>query len=102
MVLFEHNNWSNARISRYRYGNEVESSFLLNRTAGCSSDCNPVRSVILGWPFWGQITADKIFETAFLDEVYQNSLWGADKEATDRQSAIRAEFKDVERFMNML
>ena len=60
-------------------------------------------SIILGLAFQtGRITAEDIFETAFLDELHQNSLWGADKEAADRQSAIRSEFKDVERFMNML
>ena len=60
-------------------------------------------SVILGLAFQrGRINAGDIFETAFLDEMYQNSLWGVDKEAADRQSAIRSEFMDVERFMNML
>jgi chaperone required for assembly of F1-ATPase len=60
-------------------------------------------SVILGLAFQkGRITARDIFETAFLDELYQNSLWGADEEAKDRQSAIEAEFMDIERFMNML
>ena len=60
-------------------------------------------SVILGLAFQtGQITAGDIFQTAFLEELYQNSIWGVDKEAKDRQSAIRTEFKDIERFMNML
>ena len=59
--------------------------------------------VILGLAFQtGQITAGDIFQTAFLEELYQNSIWGVDKEAKDRQSAIRTEFKDIERFMNML
>ena len=60
-------------------------------------------SVVLGLAFLErQLGADDVFETAFLDELYQNSLWGTDEEAADRQAAIRSELKDVERFMNML
>ena len=60
-------------------------------------------SVVLGLAFQGRhLGADDVFETAFLDELYQNSLWGADEEAADRQAAIRSELKDVERFMDML
>ena len=60
-------------------------------------------SVVLGLAFLErQLGADDVFETAFLDELYQNSLWGTDEEAADRQAAIRSELKDVERFMDML
>ena len=60
-------------------------------------------SVVLGLAFQErQLSADDVFETAFLDELYQNSLWGTDEEAADRQAAIRSELKDVERFMDML
>ena len=60
-------------------------------------------SVVLGLAFQErQLGADDVFETAFLDELYQNSLWGTDEEAADRQAAIRSELKDVERFMDML
>ena len=60
-------------------------------------------SVILGLAFQErQLGADDVFETAFLDELYQNSLWGTDEEAAERQAAIRSELKDVERFMDML
>ena len=60
-------------------------------------------SVVLGLAFQaGQLAADGLFETAFLDELYQNSLWGTDEDAADRQAAIRSELKDVERFMTML
>ena len=60
-------------------------------------------SVVLGLAFQsGDLSAEDLFETAFLDELYQNSLWGADEEAVSRQSVIRSELKDVERFMNML
>ena len=60
-------------------------------------------SVVLGLAFQErQLSADDVFETAFLDELYQNSLWGTDEEAADRQVAIRSELKDVERFMDML
>ena len=60
-------------------------------------------SVVLGLAFLErELGADDVFETAFLDELYQNSLWGTDEEAADRQAAIRSELKDVERFMDML
>ena len=60
-------------------------------------------SVVLGLAFQErQLGADDVFETAFLDELYQNSLWGTDKEAAVRQAAIRSELKNVERFMDML
>ena len=60
-------------------------------------------SVVLGLAFQGRhLDADEVFETAFLDELYQNSLWGTDEEAAARQAAIRSELKNVERFMDML
>ena len=60
-------------------------------------------SVVLGLAFQGrQLGADDVFETAFLDELYQNSLWGTDEESAHRQATIRSELKDVERFMDML
>ena len=60
-------------------------------------------SVVLGLAFQARrLSADDLFDIAFLDELYQNSLWGTDDEAARRQSVIRSELKDVERFMNML
>ena len=60
-------------------------------------------SVVLGLAFQErQLGADDVFETAFLDELHQNSLWGVDEEAAVRQAAIRSELKNVERFMDML
>ncbi len=60
-------------------------------------------SVVLGLAFLErQLGADDVFETAFLDELYQNSLWGKDEEAAVRQAAIKSELKNVERFMDML
>tara|TARA_B100000963_G_scaffold64327_1_gene52276 strand:+ start:1827 stop:2516 length:690 start_codon:yes stop_codon:yes gene_type:complete len=60
-------------------------------------------SVVLGLAFQEkQLGADDVFEIAFLDELYQNSLWGKDEEAAVRQKAIRSELKNVERFMDML
>ena len=57
----------------------------------------------MGLAFQGRhLGEDEVFETAFLDELYQNSLWGTDEEAADRQVAIRSELKNVERFMDML
>ena len=60
-------------------------------------------SVVLGLAFQErQLGSDDVFETAFLDELYQNSLWGTDEEAAVRQAAIRSELKNIERFMYML
>ena len=49
-------------------------------------------SVVLGLAFLErQASASDVFENAFLEELYQNSLWGTDEEAAVRRAAIKSE-----------
>ena len=60
-------------------------------------------SLVLGLGFVaGQLNAEQLFSTAFLDELWQNEKWGRDYEAEDRQNHIRAELADAARFLQLL
>ena len=60
-------------------------------------------SLVLGLGFVaGQLDADQLFSTAFLDELWQNEKWGCDYEAEDRQNHIRAELAEAARFLQLL
>jgi chaperone required for assembly of F1-ATPase len=60
-------------------------------------------SLVLGLGFVsGQLDAEQLFSTAFLDELWQNEKWGRDYEAEDRQNHIRAELADAARFLQLL
>jgi chaperone required for assembly of F1-ATPase len=52
--------------------------------------------------FNGWISGHRAGEVAFLDELYQESLWGVDQEALDRRNAICTKISNVERFLNLL
>lgn len=49
-----------------------------------------------------QLTADEAFEAAFVDELYQAEVWGADEEAEARRAHLRAETGDLERWFQAL
>ena len=49
-----------------------------------------------------QLDAEQLFNTAFLDELWQNEKWGRDYEAEDRQNYIRAELAEAARFLQLL
>ncbi len=60
-------------------------------------------SFILGLAFFQhEIDAEQLFTIAFLEELYQNELWGLDAEAVERQNAIRAELSEIEKFLAFL
>ena len=60
-------------------------------------------SLVLGLGFVaGQLDAEQLFSTAFLDELWQNEKWGRDYEADDRQNYIRAELAEAARFLQLL
>ena len=60
-------------------------------------------SFVLGYAFLQrEISAETLFHLCFLDELYQNRKWGADKEAMARHSNIFSELKDVESILSML
>ena len=60
-------------------------------------------SLVLGLAFLrGEIDQRKLFETAFLDELWQVEKWGSDFEAEDRRGFIQGELDDVARFLSLL
>ena len=60
-------------------------------------------SLVLGLGFVaGQLDAEQLFSTAFLDELWQNEKWGRDYEAEDRHNYIRAELVEAARFLQLL
>ena len=60
-------------------------------------------SFALGLAFSEQETnASRLFQFAFLEELYQNRKWGLDSEAEARQKRIEQELQDLERFLGML
>ena len=50
----------------------------------------------------GQIDTDRLFDLAFLDELYQNRKWGQDAEAAERQTMIKSELNDIAAFQAVL
>ncbi len=60
-------------------------------------------SLVLGLAFLrGEIDHKKLFEIAFLDELWQMGRWGNDSEAEDRRGFILDELDDVARFLSLL
>ncbi len=60
-------------------------------------------SLVLGLGFVdGELDCDRLFDLAFLEELWQNEKWGKDFEAADRQDRIRGELCDAARFLNLL
>jgi chaperone required for assembly of F1-ATPase len=60
-------------------------------------------SLVLGLGFlMAKLDSEQLFETAFLDELWQNEKWGSDYEAQDRRDYIRAELQDAARFLALL
>lgn len=48
-----------------------------------------------------KLTAEKAFETANCEELYQMSRWGEDEEARERLDDVRKEFDSFERFLSL-
>ena len=60
-------------------------------------------SLVLGLAFLrGEIDHKKLFETAFLDELWQVERWGKEFEAEDRRGFIQGELDDAARFLSLL
>ena len=59
-------------------------------------------SLVLGLGFVrGKMDAQTLFETAFLDELWQVENWGSDWEAEDRRAAIVTDLGDASRFLSL-
>jgi len=50
----------------------------------------------------GFLDAEQVYEMAFLDEIYQESRWGTDHEATSRREYIREEIRQTKYFIQLL
>ena len=50
----------------------------------------------------GRASAEESFNAAFLDELYQQEVWGADWDAATRLDRLRAEIAATERFLRLL
>ena len=60
-------------------------------------------SLVLGLAMTrGEMTADAMFNAAFLDELWQSEKWGSDWEAEDRRANIRTELGQAESFLALL
>lgn len=49
----------------------------------------------------GKLTADEVFAISQLDETFQIELWGEDYEAADRRAALKVEFIEIERYLQL-
>lgn len=49
----------------------------------------------------GHVGAERAFEAALLDELYQSETWGGDAEAEDRRHRLREELEAVERYLSL-
>ena len=60
-------------------------------------------SLVLGLAMLrGEMDADALFDTAFLDELWQSEKWGSDWEAEDRRALIRGEIGQAHRFLALV
>lgn len=50
----------------------------------------------------GHLSAAEAFEASFLDELWQESQWGKDEEATIRREGLAREIEAIDRFMRAL
>ncbi len=50
----------------------------------------------------GRATAEESFRAAYLDDLYQQEVWGGDAEAAARLDRLRAEIAATERFLRLL
>ena len=59
-------------------------------------------SLVLGLAFLrGEMDHETLFQTAFLNELWQAENWGSDFEAEDRRQAIQNEMTDVAQFLRL-
>ena len=59
-----------------------------------------MRSVLLALAFVkGKLTAEKACELAYLEEVWQNEIWGEDEDALGRRQERCDELKEIESYL---
>lgn len=59
-----------------------------------------MRSIILALALVkGKLSAQEAFEAAFVEELWQAEVWGADEEAEKRRQSIRSELQEIEDYL---
>ena len=59
-----------------------------------------MRSVLLALAFVkGKLTAEKACHLAYLEEVWQNEIWGEDEDALNRRQERCEELKEIEGYL---
>ena len=59
-----------------------------------------LKSVILGLAFLDKKSeVERIFNAAFLEELYQNELWGVDAEVAEKREQIRSELQEIKEYL---
>lgn len=59
-----------------------------------------LKSVILGLAILDkQMNVEEIFNAAFLEELYQNELWGTDEEALQKREQIKVELQKIKEYL---
>ena len=48
----------------------------------------------------GRVNADEAFNAAFLEELWQNEVWGQDDEAQPRRESIHQDLREIEQFLH--
>lgn len=59
------------------------------------------KSVILGIFLLNKnISTEKVFEAAYLEDIYQNKQWGVDEEALQKREQTRSELQKLKEYLN--
>lgn len=59
-----------------------------------------LKSVILGLSVLEEKNSvEKVYTAAFLEELYQNELWGTDKEAAEKREAVKSELYKIKEYL---
>lgn len=59
-----------------------------------------LKSVILGiFILNDEISVEQLFAAAFLEELYQNELWGTDNEAAEKRETVKSELHKIKEYL---
>lgn len=59
-----------------------------------------MKSVILGLSVLDEkMSTERVFNAAFLEEIFQNELWGIDEQALERRENIKSELQKMREFL---
>lgn len=73
------------------------------RLVGLHAAVTLLGSLVLGLALeQGEADADRLLDTALLDELFEVEQWGTDAEQTKRHERLRADLRAAERFLKLL